>query len=304
MTGHLSIVIPTFNRKDQLSILLKQLQSQKVADLSISTVVVVDGSTDGTYEMLASDFSNVHVVGGDGNWWFTRSINEGCKYAVKELRSDYILTINDDIQVPIDYLQKMIQNYRACDSTSVIGSCSYSLTKPHMITFAGFSGISPLTLRYKKYIQPFTKMEPGDKKGLVTSVTLPTRSLFISAHVLSKINYFDERNFPQYGSDYDMVFRAAKNGSKIYISYDAYVFENMDTTSQGNPRLTKSWKDYLKNVFFNKYSSNYYRNQLVISWRFGYKILFPLYVFVNIVSVPYVYIKYKYFLNKKILSKS
>ena len=72
----LSIVIPTFNRKQPLSILLNQFKGQKITGIEYKIVVVVDGSTDGTLEMLSSEFPEVFVVKGSGNWWFTKSMNE------------------------------------------------------------------------------------------------------------------------------------------------------------------------------------------------------------------------------------
>jgi GT2 family glycosyltransferase len=71
-------IIPTFNRAASLKTILACLKQQT---LSVIPIVVVDGSTDGTLEMLAADFPSAIVVRGDGNWWYTRSINEGIKKA-------------------------------------------------------------------------------------------------------------------------------------------------------------------------------------------------------------------------------
>ena len=81
-SADLCIIIPTFNRKKQLSVLLHQFKQQKSNGIRFNIVVVVDGSTDGTIELLESEFPEVIIVKGSGNWWFTRSLNEGCKYAV------------------------------------------------------------------------------------------------------------------------------------------------------------------------------------------------------------------------------
>ena len=63
----LGVIIPTFNRKSYLKAVLTQLLSQKKnASVEVIPVVVVDGSTDGTYEMLDAEFPTVHVVKGSG----------------------------------------------------------------------------------------------------------------------------------------------------------------------------------------------------------------------------------------------
>lgn len=299
----LCIVIPTFNRKDQLMLLLTQFKQQiEVVDFRI--VVVVDGSTDGTQELLRTNFPDVTIINGNGNWWFTRSLNEGCKYAVEQLNAKFILTINDDVQIPVNYLKEILKNYQQCGINSIIGSCSYSMTKPTIISFSGFVYKSNRwKLKTHNHIKPYTKMEPGVLKGVAPSAALPTRGMFVPATVLQALNYLDEKHFPQYASDYDFVLRAAKNGVKVVVSYDAYVFENMEFTSEGNPRLTKSLSAFLKNAFLNKYSSNYFFKDIRMAWRHGIKVAFPFYFLRTCASIPYVYAKYKFIINKQLPEK-
>ena len=301
-SSDLCIIIPTFNRKKQLSVLLRQFKQQKLNGIPFTIVVVVDGSTDGTIELLESEFPEVIIVKGSGNWWFTRSLNEGCKYAVDVLNAKLILTINDDVQLPDTFLQKIMDNYAECGSNSIIGASSYSASKPSVITFSGIRHKNPWTLKHYKYINSYVPKEPGDLKGIATSVTLPTRGTLFPAKVLKDLNYLDEKYFPQYASDHDVVFRAAKKGVNVFVSYDAYVFEHLELTSSGNPRLTKSWSQFLKNIFFNKYSSNYFFKDVRMAWRHGIKLLFPFYVTRIFIAIPYIYIKYKFVVNKKMQS--
>ncbi len=296
----LCVVIPTFNRKKQLSALLYQFKQQKLKDIRFKIVVAVDGSTDGTIELLQTEFPDVEIVKGNGNWWFTRSMNEGCKYAIEKLKAPLILMINDDVQIPIEYVQKMMDNYRECGPNCVIGSSSYSAVQPHVITFSGIKSKNSWTLKYFKYIDSYTPKEPGILTGVAPSITLPTRGLLISSSLLKSVGYMDEKHLPQYGSDYDLVFNAAKKGAKIFVSYDAYLLEHMELTSSGNPRLVKNFGSFLKNIFFNKYSSNYFFKDIRMAWRHGMKLLYPFY-FIRILSaIPYIYVKYKYLLNKKV----
>ena len=59
---HIVIVIPTFNRREYIQKLLSQIAAQEIENVDVRTVVVVDGSTDGTSEMIRSEFPAVHVV--------------------------------------------------------------------------------------------------------------------------------------------------------------------------------------------------------------------------------------------------
>ena len=71
----IAAIIPTFNRKDYLKVLLSQLQNQNKERFTLEIIVVVDGSTDGTLEMLENEFPEVHIVKGTGDWWYTKSMN-------------------------------------------------------------------------------------------------------------------------------------------------------------------------------------------------------------------------------------
>lgn len=302
-SSELCIVIPTFNRRERLEVLLKQLKNQ-ASDPPFNVVVAVDGSTDGTFELLQSDFPEVSVIKGDGTWWFTKSLNEGCKYAVNTLNAKLILTLNDDVELPSDYLHSILKSHKECGKNSIVGSSSYSSSEPRMITFSGIRKQNKLLLKYYKHIPSFTPMEPGILKGVAKSVTLPTRGLLVPSVIMAKLGYFDEKAFPQYASDYDFVLRASKTGVNIYVSYEAYVYEHMQLTSKANPRLSPNLKSYLRNIFFNKYSSNYFFNRIRMAWRFGLKPLFPGYLMVILFTIPYTFLKYKYVINKNLASKN
>jgi GT2 family glycosyltransferase len=71
------------------------------------TIVVDDGSTDGTREMLRSEFPEVIVLEGDGNLFWTAAINLGIRQALR-LGAEYVLTLNNDTVASGNLLEKMI----------------------------------------------------------------------------------------------------------------------------------------------------------------------------------------------------
>ncbi len=101
----LHIVIPVHNRKYLTNKCLNSLQRQTYKNFNI--IVIDDGSTDGTSKMIQNDFPGVILLHGDGNLWWTGATNMGCRYAI-ENGAKYILTLNDDVIVKHDYIEKMI----------------------------------------------------------------------------------------------------------------------------------------------------------------------------------------------------
>jgi glycosyltransferase involved in cell wall biosynthesis len=95
----LSIVVPTYNRRRILSRTLPSLLAQKVAGGQYEVIVVVDGSTDGTAEMLsrAGWRTRLRVVS-QPNRGLAAARNRGAA----EARGEIVLFLDDDMLVGDD----------------------------------------------------------------------------------------------------------------------------------------------------------------------------------------------------------
>lgn len=277
----IAIVIPTFNRRDLLRDLLQQLYSIEQPKADISIIVVVDGSNDGTLEMLQAEFPRVHSVLGSGNWWYTRSMNEGFKYA-KNISPDYVLTLNDDIKLKNNYLEKIVEAINHVPNGSIIGSIAYTSTTPHLLLTSGVKDIVNWKFKLVTYHKPFASNEMDSLTGIHPSKVLPGRGILIPFYVLEKLNYFDEK-FAQYHSDFDFCLRAAKLGFKSYISWDAVIYSYVDNTAKISSFLKASFKEFIKS-FFDNHSRIYLPDNARFLFRHGIKILFPVSFFIFIAA--------------------
>lgn len=84
-----SIVVSTKNRKDDLRNTLTSCLEQSGA---VETIVIDDGSSDGTSEMLASEFPSLTVIRHDPSTGYIVARNEGALQAAGEI----IVSIDDD----------------------------------------------------------------------------------------------------------------------------------------------------------------------------------------------------------------
>lgn len=288
----ISVVIPTYNRKNLLYDTLIQLRGQlaKTEDLFCNIIVVVDGSTDGTLEMLEKEFSEVNVVLGTGEWWYTKSMNEGFKFA-KKFNPDYVLALNDDIILGKVYLKELIKAIKKVPVNSIIGSFSYIDSMPPQVFFSGISLINKITYKQYKYLKPLSEINLSELSGIKKSKTLPGRGMLIPFKVLKDLNYFDEK-FPQYASDDDFVLRAQKAGYIAYVSFDARIISMPEHTSKGSPLNKTSFPVFFKNMMFNKYSSTYYLNTVRIIYRHGNRFFLPFTLLYQFMATIYSYFKY------------
>jgi GT2 family glycosyltransferase len=247
-------VIPTFNRAPSLRTILTCLQAQRpgAREFTVIPIVVVDGSTDGTLEMLATEYPAATIVHGDGNWWYTRSVNEGIKKA-RELNCDYILTLNDDLTFSPDYIDTIVADHLTAGPDSIIGSISLSATTPRLITFSGVSRVTR-TLKEYNYLPKFCTVSEDNLSGVKASVVLSGRGILYPISIFDRFGLYDER-LVQYSSETDFTYTASCNGIPVLISYNARVYENVQLTSAGavynNPSLRTLFRS-----FRNKYSIN------------------------------------------------
>ena len=103
-----SVVIPTWNGREHLERNLPSLVAA-LADNSEHEILVVDnGSTDGTREMLTRRFPSVRVLALETNLGFGGGSNAGFRAA----RHDIVVLLNNDMQVEADFLAPLLEGFR------------------------------------------------------------------------------------------------------------------------------------------------------------------------------------------------
>lgn len=271
----LAVIIPTFNRRECLRSLLNQLRAQRYNAIHLTIIVVLDGSNDGSAEMLSSAYPEVHRVMGDGNWWFTRSANEGIRYAEAALKADAFLILNDDSEIEPDYLEKLVSSAETISEPALIGSLALANTQPPMVTFSGNKSLVRWRLKLTSYLPHFCPFDPQTMTGMHPTYGLVGRGMLIPQEVIRRIGYLDERAFPQYGSDDDYALTAREKGIPVYVSWDARISTNEQLTSEGTAHRQQKMSVFLKS-FFNKYSINSIQKHIVFYRRHGIAPLWPL----------------------------
>src|SRR5579863_4874608 len=98
----LSIVIVSWNTKKYLEEVLTSLRTID-GNLSVEIIVADNASTDGSPEMVRTQFPEVNLIETGANLGFAGGNNVG----IKQATGKYICLINSDVNVPPDCLPKM-----------------------------------------------------------------------------------------------------------------------------------------------------------------------------------------------------
>ncbi len=110
MSAKLSIVIPTYNRRDLIADCLASLKQQsRCAD---EIVVVDDGSTDDTVAFVAREDPDVRVVRLERNAGFCVAVNAGIRVAT----GDLIFLLNNDMTLAGDCLERLVEAAEESDA--------------------------------------------------------------------------------------------------------------------------------------------------------------------------------------------
>ncbi len=242
------IVTPVYNRKNFTQNYLKALRKQTVKDFK--TIIIDDGCTDGTAEMIEKEFPEVILLREKGDLWWTAATNIGVKYALKQDDITYVMTLNDDTLPYEDYIEQMLISAKK-HPNALFGA----------FTVDAHSG-EPLyggkPIDWKKCVFNNLIKKPFEKEytGLHEVNTFPGRGLLIPIKVFRDIGFYDEKNFPQTVADDDFTLRATNFGYKIYCNYDARIKEYPEESGGVSIRAEKSLKNYYLHLFGFKGEGN------------------------------------------------
>jgi len=255
------ILIPVHNRKEITLSCLENLQRN--GDLDCYQVVVIDdGSTDGTGEAIAAQFSQVKILTGDGNLWWTGAIALGMQYAYQQ-GAEFFIWLNDDCH-PVKGALSILVNFMQDHPGAIAApACQISNSKTRIENGC-------------RDRQRFTAL-PGEVVG-VESVS--GYCVGIPAAVCQAIGYPDFDRFPHYSGDDMYTLKASRHGFAVCLVGDAVVqlqgMEQAEHTFVHYLRSRFASKPSIQAVFFARKSRYYLPGQYFYHIE---KYAFPLGVF-------------------------
>lgn len=262
------IIIPVFNRKEFTRKCLLSLEHQTCRDHKV--IVVDDGSTDGTRDMLREEFPGVTVLSGEGSLYWTASVNMGIRLALAE-GAEYIMTLNNDT-VAEEHLMERMRFWSREKPQALLGA----LDIDH-ISGKPYYGGEVIHRIWNTSTFLLDELAERDWSGLHKVSLFPGRGLLIPRKVFETIGLFEQNKLPHYMADYDFTMMAADHGFEIFCNYDAKLFTYPEEGGDHKIRRVKNLKNYFSHLFGIKGGGNL-RNFTVYTLRHSTPVLIPFHL--------------------------
>lgn len=232
MTKNTTKVFVTLPVHDRLSYTKKCLQSIKAQKYqNIETILIDDGSVDGTFNYVRRNHPEVHVIRGDGNLWWTKATFLGVEYALASAKkNDVVLLMNNDCYFNDDYVEQLLKTHRK-HPKAVIGSVNVRSTKTNEVVEAGIRIHWQTGLVYSVAEKISTKLSYYKNMSVVGELdALPGKGTLIPVEVFKKVGNFNYSRLPHYIADYEFTNRAKKNGFDLLVDTKAIVKHHWEAT--------------------------------------------------------------------------
>ncbi len=200
------IVIVTYNGEQWLD---KCFDSLRQLDVPVKTIVVDNGSTDGTIGSLRSRFPEVDIIQPGKNLGFGMGNDVGVKKAIAE-GADFIFLFNQDAYILSGSFAALIDAFALDKQAGIISP----------IHLAGDE--RNLDFGFYKYLNPeATPFLLGDffnhgLKPLYQSKFVNAAAWVMKTSMIKDIGFFHPA-FDHYGEDMEYTSRMAKHGYKTFV---------------------------------------------------------------------------------------
>lgn len=224
------IIVLNWNGRDLTADCLDSLQ--RVVYQNFEVILVDNASTDGSQQFFKERYPNVAVLENKENLGFAGGNNIGIQEALRR-NSDYVLLLNNDTVVDIDFLSALVKAGESDRKIGMLNPKIYYYDRPNVLWYAGgelslFSGMS------KHY--GFRQVDHGQFDCPRDVDFLTGCAFFIKREVIEKIGLLDEIFFC-YSEDADWTIRARKAGYRGYYEPAAKVWHKIGASASGDISL-------------------------------------------------------------------
>ncbi len=242
MAMKLSLVIPTYNRRASIERLLHAVSGQNFPQEDCEVIVVMDGSEDGTRELLEQvslpfTFRSI--------WQQNKGRAAACNTGICSAQSELIVLLDDDMEPSPGFLSAHWMAHQAGTELGVLGAVPVLTDQS-----------SPPVMQYirGRFEQHLKKLgQPGYK---IKVRDFYSGNFSIPRDVLLQAGLFDEE-FKIYGNeDLELFIRLINSGVQLVYSPEALAYQHYEKDFESLARDEVA-KGKTANLFIQKHPEAY-----------------------------------------------
>ncbi len=224
MSARVTVVVPNWNGERFLELCLGSLRNQSFEDFE--TILVDNGSSDGSLSLVAERFPEVKTIALGENRGFAVAVNTG----IKESATEFVALLNNDTEQEPSWLEALVSAAESHPESGLFASKLVDFQDRTILDGAGDAmRLSGLPYRLGHGERDRGQFDtPGHVFGVCAAAALYRRTLF------EEVGLFDE-DFVSYCEDGDLSFRAQLAGYRCFYAPDAVVY-HMGSASTGGKR--------------------------------------------------------------------
>jgi GT2 family glycosyltransferase len=212
--------------RDRASLLLASLRSVQEAfaeaDVRGEVIVVDNGSTDGSAELIERELESVRWIQLAGNNGFPAAVNAG----LEQVSAEWVLLLNNDATIDAAAIRRIMERPIPADVGTIAMQMRFS-AQPGIVNSAGI-GVDVLGVAYDRFLgcpADGPASRPGEVFGACAGAALFRRAM------LEDIGRFDGGYF-LYLDDADVAWRSRMAGWRALYAPDAVVWHDHSATTR------------------------------------------------------------------------
>jgi len=227
-TPRVTAILVNWNGREDTLACLRSLSSTDYPGERLTTVLVDNGSTDGSVAAIRSQFPGVRVVENQANERFARANNQGLAIA-RKVDSDFVLLLNNDTEVAPDFLSRMVEAARAVPGAGMVGAKIYFYDTPDVLWYAG--GVVSLWRGLIAH-EGIREVDRGQYDTRRETGYITACCILVSRECLDVVGDLDD-GYYIYAEDADWCQRARAAGFRVVVEPSAKVWHKVSSSSGG-----------------------------------------------------------------------
>ncbi len=242
--AHVAIIILNYNTRDLLRAAVDSIFASATTH-RISVFVVDNASTDGSADMIASEFPAVRLIKADRNGGFAYGNNLALRELLDATSTErvdeerFVMLLNPDATLEPDSLELLVGYLQAHPAVGAVGprvllpdgsldlACRRSFPTPEVSFYrmTGLAKLFPRSPRFGRY--NLTYLDPLEETPVDSLVGA---AMLVREEVVREVGLLDEAFF-MYGEDLDWCFRIKAYGWQIVYYPRAVVYHHKRAAS-------------------------------------------------------------------------